>query len=166
MYACSLSRECTSRRLATGAHRIFRSQGHEILLGTWDKYEIHKNDKAHLHNKEDENLLQSYNRYPSQDRNFMVNLSMNVNGIDVYVFLGALCALTAYFLFGNARFIFRYLRPGWNHDYFELSGVPAPNPLPDFDIDTAKARPYRPFRWKYHQNMCTSFRGPFTGCTI
>ncbi|KAF5391770.1 hypothetical protein D9757_001719 [Collybiopsis confluens] len=38
-------------------------------------------------------------------------------------------------------------------DYFELSGVPPPVPLPSFDIDKAKARPYRPFRWTYHQNM-------------
>lgn len=38
-------------------------------------------------------------------------------------------------------------------DYFALSGVPAPKPLYDFDIDKAKARPYRPFRWEYHQHM-------------
>lgn len=39
-------------------------------------------------------------------------------------------------------------------DYFELTGVPPPTPLPDFDIDNALPRPYRPFRWKYHQTMC------------
>ncbi|KAF5386832.1 hypothetical protein D9615_001673 [Tricholomella constricta] len=38
-------------------------------------------------------------------------------------------------------------------DYFRLSGVPAPTPLNEFDITKAKARPYRPFRWEYHQNM-------------
>ncbi|KAE9407115.1 hypothetical protein BT96DRAFT_963334 [Gymnopus androsaceus JB14] len=38
-------------------------------------------------------------------------------------------------------------------DYFKLSGVPPPTPLPDFDVDKAKARPYRPFRWAYHQTM-------------
>ncbi|TWU71268.1 hypothetical protein ED733_000274 [Metarhizium rileyi] len=38
-------------------------------------------------------------------------------------------------------------------DYASLSGVPAPTPLPKFDIDTARARPYRPFRWPYHQTM-------------
>ena len=41
-------------------------------------------------------------------------------------------------------------------DYAELSGVPRPNPYKDFRIDTAIARPYRPFRWAYHQTMCTS----------
>lgn len=39
-------------------------------------------------------------------------------------------------------------------DYASLSGVPLPNPYPEFDIKTAKPRPYRPFRWAYHQTMC------------
>jgi len=39
-------------------------------------------------------------------------------------------------------------------DYAQLTGVPHPTPLPDFDVDKAKARPYRPFRWEYHQTMC------------
>ncbi|KAF5358043.1 hypothetical protein D9756_001724 [Leucocoprinus leucothites] len=38
-------------------------------------------------------------------------------------------------------------------DYFELTGVPRPKPLPDFNIDEALPRPYRPFRWRYHQTM-------------
>ncbi|XP_006458276.1 hypothetical protein AGABI2DRAFT_63838 [Agaricus bisporus var. bisporus H97] len=38
-------------------------------------------------------------------------------------------------------------------DYFALTGVLPPKPLPDFDIDKALPRPYRPFRWKYHQTM-------------
>lgn len=41
-------------------------------------------------------------------------------------------------------------------DYAELSGVPLPSPYKDFKIETAVARPYRPFRWAYHQTMCTS----------
>jgi hypothetical protein len=39
-------------------------------------------------------------------------------------------------------------------DYFALTGVLPPKPLLDFDIDKALPRPYRPFRWKYHQTMC------------
>ncbi|KAF4471377.1 hypothetical protein FALBO_1717 [Fusarium albosuccineum] len=38
-------------------------------------------------------------------------------------------------------------------DYARLSGVPLPSPLPNFNIATAKPRPYRPFRWVYHQTM-------------
>ncbi|PYI06164.1 hypothetical protein BO78DRAFT_125363 [Aspergillus sclerotiicarbonarius CBS 121057] len=38
-------------------------------------------------------------------------------------------------------------------DYAELSGVPLPEPYHEFDIDKALARPYRPFRWSYHQTM-------------
>ncbi|KAI0540313.1 alpha-1,2-mannosyltransferase [Xylaria digitata] len=38
-------------------------------------------------------------------------------------------------------------------DYSTLSGVPMPNPYLDFDINRAKPRPYRPFRWPYHQTM-------------
>ncbi|PYH98681.1 hypothetical protein BO71DRAFT_33126 [Aspergillus ellipticus CBS 707.79] len=38
-------------------------------------------------------------------------------------------------------------------DYAELSGVPLPQPYPEFDIDKALPRPYRPFRWSYHQTM-------------
>lgn len=40
-------------------------------------------------------------------------------------------------------------------DYAMLSGVPLPNAHGDsFDIDKALPRPYRPFRWAYHQTMC------------
>lgn len=39
-------------------------------------------------------------------------------------------------------------------DYAELSGVPLPEPYKEFKIEKAKARPYRPFRWNYHQTMC------------
>jgi hypothetical protein len=39
-------------------------------------------------------------------------------------------------------------------DYATLSGVPLPAPYTNFDINTALPRPYRPFRWAYHQTMC------------
>jgi hypothetical protein len=39
-------------------------------------------------------------------------------------------------------------------DYAELSDVPLPAPYKEFDINTAKPRPYRPFRWNYFQTMC------------
>jgi hypothetical protein len=39
-------------------------------------------------------------------------------------------------------------------DYATLSGVPLPQPYTEFDINKAKPRPYRPFRWSYHQTMC------------
>lgn len=39
-------------------------------------------------------------------------------------------------------------------DYATLSGVPLPKPYRDFDIAKALPRPYRPFRWAYHQTMC------------
>ncbi|KND90844.1 hypothetical protein TOPH_04658 [Tolypocladium ophioglossoides CBS 100239] len=38
-------------------------------------------------------------------------------------------------------------------DYAKLSGVPGPSPLKGFDVDSASPRPYRPFRWAYHQTM-------------
>lgn len=38
-------------------------------------------------------------------------------------------------------------------DYSFLTGVPHPKPYPDFKIETALPRPYRPFRWPYHQTM-------------
>ncbi|OCL04797.1 hypothetical protein AOQ84DRAFT_300134 [Glonium stellatum] len=38
-------------------------------------------------------------------------------------------------------------------DYATLSGVPLPQPYHDFDINKARPRPYRPFRWAYHQTM-------------
>ncbi|GAB7348764.1 hypothetical protein MBLNU459_g7493t1 [Dothideomycetes sp. NU459] len=38
-------------------------------------------------------------------------------------------------------------------DYAALSGVPLPNAYPEFDINTAMPRPYRPIRWAYHQTM-------------
>ena len=39
--------------------------------------------------------------------------------------------------------------------YAELSSVPLPDAYVEFDINTALPRPYRPFRWAYHQTMCT-----------
>lgn len=38
-------------------------------------------------------------------------------------------------------------------DYAALSGVPVPQAYREFDINKAKPRPYRPFRWAYHQTM-------------
>ena len=39
-------------------------------------------------------------------------------------------------------------------DYATLSGVPLPKAYPEHEIDKARPRPYRPFRWAYHQTMC------------
>ena len=39
-------------------------------------------------------------------------------------------------------------------NYAELSGIPNPQPYENFDIENALSRPYRPFRWAYHQTMC------------
>ena len=39
-------------------------------------------------------------------------------------------------------------------NYAELSGVPLPEAYKEFDIEKAIPRPYRPFRWAYHQTMC------------
>jgi len=38
--------------------------------------------------------------------------------------------------------------------YDILSGVPLPQPYSNFDPAKALPRPYRPFRWAYHQTMC------------
>lgn len=43
-------------------------------------------------------------------------------------------------------------------DYAQLSGVPLPQAYDGFDIEKALPRPYRPFRWSYHQTMCKSQR--------
>ncbi|KAJ7168158.1 hypothetical protein C8R43DRAFT_1094745 [Mycena crocata] len=63
--------------------------------------------------------------------------------------------LYAIFLVGGLAFLFRKLP-----DYSVLTGVRAPLPLLDFDIDTAKPRPYRPFRWEYHQTMSLKTMDP------
>lgn len=39
-------------------------------------------------------------------------------------------------------------------DYATLTGVPLPQACTEFKIETALPRPYRPFRWAYHQTMC------------
>lgn len=38
--------------------------------------------------------------------------------------------------------------------YDILSGIPLPEPYVNFDPAKAVPRPYRPFRWAYHQTMC------------
>jgi LPXTG-motif cell wall-anchored protein len=40
-------------------------------------------------------------------------------------------------------------------DYATLSGVPLPEPYENFNLEKALPRPYRPFRWQYHQTMCS-----------
>lgn len=39
-------------------------------------------------------------------------------------------------------------------DYATLSGIPLPQPYPEHQLEKALPRPYRPFRWSYHQTMC------------
>jgi len=48
-------------------------------------------------------------------------------------------------------------------DYASLSGVPLPSEYKGFDITKALPRPYRPFRWVYHQTMCKPLP-PFPFC--
>lgn len=38
-------------------------------------------------------------------------------------------------------------------DYSKLTGVPLPKAYKEFEIESAQPRPYRPFRWPYHQTM-------------
>ena len=38
-------------------------------------------------------------------------------------------------------------------DYAALTGIRLPAPYVEFDIEKALPRPYRPFRWAYHQTM-------------
>lgn len=38
-------------------------------------------------------------------------------------------------------------------DYATLSGISLPQPYQEFVLETAQPRPYRPFRWAYHQTM-------------
>ena len=42
-------------------------------------------------------------------------------------------------------------------DYAKLSGVPLPAVYKEHILETAIPRPYRPFRWAYHQTMCKFF---------
>lgn len=70
--------------------------------------------------------------------------------------LSSLCAFSLACIFA---LLFYYIRSKRQQraqlpDYFKLSGVPPPTPLPHFDISKARARPYRPFRWQYVQHMC------------
>ncbi|KAJ5711142.1 hypothetical protein N7488_005298 [Penicillium malachiteum] len=46
-------------------------------------------------------------------------------------------------------------------DYAKLSGVPLPTPVPDFNLTKALPRPYRPFRWAYHQNIIEKARADY-----
>lgn len=51
-------------------------------------------------------------------------------------------------------------------DFATLSGVPLPKPYNNFDVQKAVPRPYRPFRWAYHQTMCKSQYPPSCyGCS-
>ncbi|KAF7359370.1 hypothetical protein MSAN_01279600 [Mycena sanguinolenta] len=72
----------------------------------------------------------------------MPTISRNEAAICSLLLVGALLLL-----FGRAR------RKPAQIDYFALAGIRAPVPLLDFDVDKTKARPYRPFRWEYHQTM-------------
>jgi hypothetical protein len=51
-------------------------------------------------------------------------------------------------------------------NYAALSGVPLPEAYSNFDIDKALPRPYRPFRWTYHQTMCMSRARSMRGAAV
>ena len=42
-------------------------------------------------------------------------------------------------------------------NYSVLSEIPLPEAYPEHDINKALPRPYRPFRWAYHQTMCECY---------
>jgi hypothetical protein len=42
-------------------------------------------------------------------------------------------------------------------NYSALSGIPLPEAYTEHDINKALPRPYRPFRWAYHQTMCAYY---------
>lgn len=50
-------------------------------------------------------------------------------------------------------------------DYAVLSGVPRPQAYKGFNVEMALPRPYRPFRWAYHQTMCMSYRPRLELCS-
>jgi hypothetical protein len=51
-------------------------------------------------------------------------------------------------------------------DYALLSGVPDPEPCsPSWDISKAAFRPFRPFRWNYHQHMGKIFLSTLVAST-
>ncbi|KAF8962066.1 hypothetical protein BDZ97DRAFT_1663350 [Flammula alnicola] len=71
-----------------------------------------------------------------------------------------LFAITAFAIVIATLVVIRYIssrfinsNPSKPTDYFALTGVPRPKPLPNFNINETKPRPYRPFRWVYHQTM-------------
>lgn len=80
---------------------------------------------------------------PASSATQMLKISDNYRTADpsTYIFSG--------FTIGQVRAL------GCFPDYATLSGVPLPSPLKDFRIESAAPRPYRPFRWPYHQTMCT-----------
>lgn len=79
-----------------------------------------------------------------------MSLSTIYLGAVALVAIAILCTLV------SRRTMFAYLQ-SWlekpTPDYFALCDIAPPTPLPDFNIDKAKPRPYRPFRWDYHQTM-------------
>ena len=50
-------------------------------------------------------------------------------------------------------------------DYATLSDVPLPQAYRECDVDQAIPRPYRPFRWAYHQTMCKYKTPPRGHCS-
>ncbi|KAH8829584.1 hypothetical protein DL96DRAFT_1598737 [Flagelloscypha sp. PMI_526] len=65
--------------------------------------------------------------------------------------MGALDVLVIAIIFATSILVFMVKQ--FRKDNGPRSSVPQPAPILDFDLKNARARPYRPLRWPYHQTM-------------
>jgi hypothetical protein len=101
--------------------------------------------------------------YPPSQRHVLPEISpdFSSNNVDLSVAPRPLLRLDEDYRYANPA-VYNFTgfsvdeirRLGAFPDYAKLSGVPLPVPLKNFDVDAALPRPYRPFRWAYHQTMC------------
>lgn len=88
-------------------------------------------------------------------RRFKYNITKAVLALGLaFALTGAIFLQSCSLLSGSRQWLCRVLSRKALPDYAKLTGVPAPKPL--YNFDAARARPYRPFRWEYHQNMSLS----------
>lgn len=81
-------------------------------------------------------------------RTFLTGVEVELKALALTSLLAL--AITVLLVLNRERFM-----PPKPINYFELSGVPRPKPIRNFNVRDAKPRPYRPFRWPYHQTMGT-----------
>ena len=138
----------------TGKQRRFPFR-EDIWLVSWSRTSYHANTASGI------NLKQFHIRHASKASSRTPTMFSALHIAGIVVALGLVALWHWYSNSASPHNFWRFLQQKSAllagrglPDYAQLTGFPHPKSIPGFNIAHARPRPYRPFRWEYHQNMC------------